>query len=75
MVLTTIATRWGAGEITLEQAIREAGQLNYPVRREDAEGHWFEGNQDNTISAVQALVGTELTFEQFAEFSEAFSTL
>lgn len=75
MTLTTIATRWAAGGLTLEEAMRAALQLNYPVRRSDAEGHWFEGEQNNTLTAVQALVGSELTFEQFQEFSNAFAEL
>lgn len=70
--LVTLAQRWAAGEITLDEAMSAARTLTYPVYRDADDGHWFDGEQDNTIQAVQALVGTGLTFEQFAKFSKAF---
>lgn len=73
--LVTLAQRWAAGEISLDDAMCAARGLTYPVRREADDGHWFDGEQDNTIQAVQALVGTGLTFEQFAKFSEAFAEI
>lgn len=73
--LVTLAQRWAAGEISLDEAINAARSLTYPVRREADDGHWFDGEQDNTIQAVQALVGTGLTFEQCAKFSEAFAEI
>mgnify|MGYP003599709469 CR=1 FL=1 len=73
--LVTLAQRWAAGEISLDEAMCAARRLTYPVRREADDGHWFDGEQDNTIQAVQALVGTGLTFEQFAKFSEEFAEI
>lgn len=73
--LVTLAQRWAAGEISLDEAMSTARSLTYPARREADDGHWFDGEQDNTIQAVQALVGTGLTFEQFAKFSEAFAEI
>ncbi len=74
--LVTLAQRWAAGEISLDDAMCAARRLTYPVYREADDGHWFDGEQDNTIQAVQALlVGTDLTFEQFAKFSAAFAEI
>ena len=73
--LVTLAQRWAAGEISLDEAIDAARSLTYPVRREADDGHWFDGEQDNTLEAVHALVGTDLTFEQFAKFSETFAEI
>lgn len=39
----------------------------------DGEESWYEGDQDNTMVAVQALVGDEMTQEQFQKFVELMS--
>lgn len=70
--LVGIAKDWAAGEITLDEAMNLARTLTYPVYREADDGHWFDGEEDNTIQAVQALVGTDLTFAQYAKFANAF---
>ena len=71
--LVSFAQQGAAGEISLDDAMTAARRLTYPVYREADGGHWFDGVEDNTIQAVQALLGTGLTFEQFAKLAEAFA--
>ena len=72
VTLVTVVRQWAAGEITLDEAIERADTLDFPVRKEADDGHWYDGNIDNTLVAVQAKVGEYFTFDQFIEFSERF---
>lgn len=73
--LVSLVRQWAGNSISLDEVLNAARSLTYPIRRQADDGHWFDGEQDNTIGAVQALVGNGLTFEQFAKFSEAFAEI
>lgn len=67
--LCSLAVRHARGEITAEQ-VKEGFQHLPPVVKRQEEGEtWFEGNPENTVAAVQALIGVEITPEQFHAFT------
>lgn len=49
----------------VKQGLSRVGKVT--EKREDGET-WFEGNPENTIASVQALIGVEITQEDFDDF-------
>lgn len=72
--LKTIARDWLNGRIDDREARRRAAQLPPVVRHRDddpytGDGGWIEGDPDNTVSAVEALIPLgEASFEQVRRF-------
>lgn len=66
---------WSDGNLTLDEAMLEARNLDFPEVRSDDDGYWFEGEEDNTIVAVQALIGNGITLDQFSKFARAYENL
>lgn len=71
--LRSLAVEWVSGTISLSEAITRTQFLDFPTPQNADDGNWFEGEQDNTLESVQALIGTDLTQEQYYEFSNAFA--
>lgn len=60
--LVRIALDWDKGLIDDREARRRADLLDWPVYHRDdtpyGDGGWWEGDEDNTLTAVHALEGT-----------------
>lgn len=67
--LKSLALQYGRNEITLDKVKEILPTLDFPVHYSDVDGGYFEGNEDNTVIAVESLVGDGLTLDQFREFS------
>ena len=70
--LVSLAKQWAAGEIELEEVLKIAKTLDYPEYREDFEGFYLEGEMENSLTAVSALVPEFLTNEQYETFGRAW---
>lgn len=68
--LRALAIRHARGEITALQVRENLSQLSPVIKRQEGDEVWYEGNQDNTITSVQALIGEEITLEQFNAFAD-----
>lgn len=73
MTLVQLVRQWVAGDLTLSQVVASASTLEYPVRVESNGEYWYVGEQDNTFEAVQALIGSGITMEDYSEFVSAMS--
>lgn len=67
--LCSLAVKHARGEISAEQVREEVQRLSPTRERQEAGETWFEGNPENTVASVQALIGEELTPEQFHIFT------
>lgn len=79
VTLKSIAKAWGAGLITLDEAMSQARTIEFPVYHKsesvwEGEG-WYDGDIDNTSAGVAALRLSVLTPEQYFEFMSAFNAL
>lgn len=68
--LRALAIQHARGEITALQVRENLSQLSPVIKRQEGDDTWYEGNQDNTITSVQALIGDEITLEQFNAFAD-----
>lgn len=68
--LCSLAVNHARGKITAEQVRKSLQRLPPAEKCQEADETWFEGNPENTVTAVQALIGEEITTEQFHAFTQ-----
>jgi hypothetical protein len=72
MTLRDLAIRWAQHEISDRDVQEQARSLEPATLVRDGEDSWYEGNLDNTMVAVQALIGESITQDDFNRFVAIF---
>lgn len=74
LTLRKLAILYSRGRVT-ETQVRQGLKKIEPVTEKKENGEtWYEGNIENTVTAVQALVGVEITQDDFENFFEIVKT-
>ena len=61
-----LVLEWKRGELT-ESELREALKLvDWAIYHGDEDGGWFEGKRENSVLAIQSLVGEDITMEDYS---------
>lgn len=70
LTLKTLAILYARGRINETQVKNGLTKLTPVTEHRENSETWFDGDQDNTIASVQAMIGSEITSEDFGKFTE-----
>lgn len=66
--LKTLFEQYAGGEVTLGEAKARLNEIAWPEKRTENGETWYDGEQDNTVIAVQATLTDRKSRRKFEEF-------
>lgn len=68
LTLCNLAILYARGRVTEKQVHAGLKKIGTVTQVKEAGETWYEGNPENTVVAVQALIGSEITLDDFENF-------
>jgi hypothetical protein len=68
ITLRKLAILYARDRVTDDQVRKGLAKVTPVALKKENGDTWYEGNQENTVIAVQALIGDEITQEDFEKF-------